>query len=138
MPGRVEETGFGRPTFDGGYIALYVDLSRSKQTQGQRIAPVFHLENPGGKRGGRVVRGDRHRRLDDDGAVVQFRADDVHRAAADLHAGIERFTMGVQAGEGGKQGGVNVEDPIPPILGEFLAKEAHETGQADDLDACLL
>ena len=58
----------------------------------------------------------------------------MHRAAVQLDAGLERPLMGVEAVEGGQQRRVDVDQPVAPALDEILRQQAHEAGEADDVD----
>ena len=62
----------------------------------------------------------------------------MHGAAGDLHAFIQHASMGMQALERGKKGGVNVEMAIPPAAHELLPMQPHEARIAQELDPRLL
>jgi hypothetical protein len=80
-----------------------------------------------------VVRIHRHGGLDDDGAVVERRRDEVHRAAVHAAAGFEGAAVGVQAGEGRQQRGMDVHQAALVAPHEILAEDAHEAGQHDEV-----
>ena len=42
--------------------------------------------------------------------------------------------MGVEAGKGGQQGGVDVEQAVVPTVDEAGGQDAHEAGEADEVD----
>ncbi len=50
--------------------------------------------------------------LEDDGTMVEVLVDEMYGAAGDFDAVVEGLLLGVEAGEGGQQGGMNVEDAI--------------------------
>ncbi len=106
--------------------------------QRQRVAAVLHLENTGGEGFLGVVLQDRHGPLDEDGAVVEFGADEVDGAAVDADASLQGTGVGVEAFEGGQERGMDVEEAVLPALHEPGAQDAHETRQADEPDAGLV
>ena len=52
------------------------------------------------------------------------------RAAADSRTGGKYAGVGVQAWEGGQQGGMDVDQPVVPALDEPRGEQAHEPGEA--------
>ena len=81
-----------------------------------------------------VARLKRHRALQYDRPVVQVLIDEVHGAAADLHAVVEGLPLRVHAGEGRQQRRMDVEDPRGELLDEPRRQQAHVAGQADQID----
>ena len=59
---------------------------------------------------------DRHDRLGDDRAAIEFRANKMNRAAGKADAGCERLPLSVQAAKGGQQRGMNIDHPVAPGL----------------------
>jgi len=53
-----------------------------------------------------------NRSLENDSAVVEVLVDEVDGAAGDLYAVIECLLLGVEAGEGRQQRGMDVEDAV--------------------------
>ena len=73
---------------------------------------MFFLEDARGQ-GVRVVGiQHRHRGLHDDRAVVEFRRHEVHRAAVNLDAGLERAPVRMQAGERRQQRRMDVDQAV--------------------------
>ena len=72
--------------------------------------------------------------LQDDDAVVDGFVDEVDGAAGDLGPIVEGLVLGVEAGEGGKQRGVDVEDAIGEGLHEGRRDDAHVAGETDEID----
>src|ERR1700751_4207237 len=79
----------------------------------------------------------RHDRLTDNWPAVEFRADEMNRAAGKAGPGCERLPLRVQAAEGGKEGGMDINHPVAPRLHEIRVQYAHEAGKADELDLAL-
>ena len=52
-----------------------------------------------------------------------------------LQAGGVRVGVGVEAGEGGKQAGVDVQHAAGPACDEVRGEQTHPAGQAKQLDA---
>ncbi len=72
--------------------------------------------------------------LDDDGAMIKLLIDKVDGAAGDFDAVSEGLLLSFEAGECGKQRGMNVEDAIAEGGDEVGREEAHVAGQADEID----
>ena len=58
----------------------------------------------------------------------------MHCAAGDFHPGGERSGLHIAALEGGQQGRVDIEHTAFPGAYEIGGQDAHETGQADQVD----
>ena len=58
-------------------------------------------------------------------------------APVDLDAVLERLPLGVEPGKRGKQRRVDVEDAVGKRVDERRPEQAHEPGQADQIDATL-
>src|SRR3546814_12235213 len=84
-----------------------------------------------------LARQHRYRRLQDDGAAVHLRADEMHRAAGEAYAGLKHLPMGGEALEGGQERGMDVDQPVPPTFDETVRQEPHEAGEAHKNDATL-
>jgi hypothetical protein len=61
--------------------------------------------------------------------MVEFGSDLMHRGAGYLAACFECAAMGVQAGEGGQQRGVDVDQAALIVPHELGREDAHEAGQ---------
>ena len=96
---------------------------------------MFLAQHAGRQALRRVVRQDRHRRLNDDRPAVDLRPHVVNRAAGDAYAGLDGPGMRIQPLERRQQRGVDVDQPIAPTVDEFRREHAHEAGEADQLDA---
>jgi len=75
--------------------------------------------------------------LEDDDAVVEVFVDEVHGAAGDFDAVVEGLLLGVEAGEGGQERWVDVEDAIWEGGDECGREQAHVAGEADEVDGML-
>ena len=95
-------------------------------------------ENAGGERLHGIVVQHRHGGLHDDGAGVQVFVDEVDGAAGDFDAVLQRLVLRVQAGEGGQQRRMDIENARS---GYWRMKEALSSrmkpGQADQSTLCL-
>ena len=76
----------------------------------------------------------RHHTLDQYRTIIQFRTHQVNGAAVDSDARLEGTGVGVQPLERRKERGVDVEEPVMPARNEPRSEDAHETGEADELD----
>jgi hypothetical protein len=56
--------------------------------------------------------------LDDDGAGVEAFVDEMDGAAGEFYAVLQGLELGLEAGEGGQQRGVDVEDAVGEALDE--------------------
>ena len=104
------------------------------EAHGERQAAMLLAQHPSREVLHRVVRQDRHRCLDDDRPAVDLGSHEVNRAAGDAHAGLDGPRMGVEPLERGQQRGVDVDQPIAPAAHKFRREDAHEAGEADQLD----
>ena len=78
-----------------------------------------------------------HRLLQHDGARVEALVHQVHGGAAHLHPVPPGLTLGVQAGKGGQQRRVHVQDAAREGADEDGGEEPHVAGQAHEVDAVL-
>src|ERR1700728_1088606 len=58
-------------------------------------------------------------------------------AAGHLDAVREGLMLGVKAGKGGQQGGVDVEDTLGKLPNEMAAEKTHISSQTDEIDTVL-
>ena len=101
-----------------------------------RIEDVLLREHASGERFGRIAGKDRHGRLGDDRAGIEFRHHEMHRAAVEKHAFRERPLVGVGAPEKREEGRVDVEHPALPSRSTKPGRQnPHEAGKADEVDA---
>ncbi|MCY1302462.1 hypothetical protein D9M70_521180 [compost metagenome] len=112
---------------------FHAHLALGHQPERHRIGAVLDGQHPRCKAFGCIAGENRHHCLREDRAFVHAFGHEVHRAAGDLHAGVDRPLMGVQAGEERQQRGVDVEDPPLMALDEGCRKQPHIAGQADDI-----
>lgn len=82
----------------------------------------------------RVPFQNRHRLLHDNRTCVDLFGNEVDGAAAQSDAGLEGLFLGSHALEGGKEGGVDVQQAATPGVDERGGEDAHETREADDVD----
>ena len=77
----------------------------------QRLPPLHDAAQ-------RFVAADNERFLRDDRAFVEVGRDEMGGDADDLHAALIGLAVGIRAGEGGKERGMNVDDFIFPAPDE--------------------
>ncbi len=88
--------------------------------------------------GERFVGADLEDFLRDDGAFVEVGGDEMGRDPDDLDAALVGLAIGVGAGEGGEQRGVDVDNFIFPAPDEVGREDFHEAGEDDEIDFVLL
>jgi len=71
--------------------------------------------------------------LQNDGSVIEVLVDEMNGAARDFYAVVECLLLGVEAGKGGKERGVDVEDAVGKRGDESRREQTHVTGQADEV-----
>src|SRR5690606_24307525 len=65
--------------------------------------------------------------------VIDLRRDEMHRTSMDALASFESPPMRVQSLEGGQEGRVDVYHPALPFLNHGGGKQAHISGEGDNL-----
>ncbi|OQA74216.1 MAG: hypothetical protein BWY31_04794 [Lentisphaerae bacterium ADurb.Bin242] len=78
-----------------------------------------------------------HDRLNNDRPRIHALIDKMNRAARKPDAVIQRLLLNVCSREGGKQGGVNVDDPVRKGSQEKWRQDPHESRQHHQFDACV-
>lgn len=76
----------------------------------------------------------RHRFLEENRAVIDAGIHEVDGHAGDFGSPGQRVANGMRAGKGRQQRRVNVQDAPGKMLDEHRRENAHEPGQADELD----
>ena len=127
-----QETGAQRGLADVA-AALDLVLAAGDAGNGLRVGLMLFDQDAVGERVGVVGFEHRNDPLQDDDAVIQMLVDEVHRAAGDLHAVVEGLGLRLEAGEGGQQRRMNVEDAVGEGVDEFRREQAHVAGQADQI-----
>jgi len=105
----------------------------SQVLEGFGIGEVFLDLDPGmqGFRG--IVIEDGNRALDEDGAGIGSAIDDMDRTTSDFCAIFEGLLPGGNAGEGGQERRMDIEDPVGEGGQKSGFYDAHKAGQSDDL-----
>src|SRR6266404_4881424 len=85
-------------SFNSHHPVLDDELVVQEPAGGARVDHMLLPQHAGGERG-----------LDNDRAAVELGSDDVHGAAVQLHAGIQRALMRVEPGERGQERGMDVQ-----------------------------
>ena len=96
------------------------------------------LEDAGGEGFGGVGVEDGDGVLQDDDAVVYGLVDEVDGAAGDFRSVVEGLVLGVEAGEGGEQRWMDVEDAVGEGRDEGRRDDAHVAGEADEVDVVVM
>ncbi len=117
-------------------VAAVLDgvLAAEDAGYGFGVGQVLLLEDAGGEGFGGVFVEDGDGLLQDDDAVVDGFVDEVDGAAGYLGSVVEGLVLGVEAGEGGEERGVDVEDAVGEGLDEGGRDDAHVAGEADEVD----
>jgi len=76
--------------------------------------------------------------LEDYWTSINAFVDEVDGAAGNLGSVVEGLVLGVEAGEGGEQRGVDVEDAVGKGLDEGGRDDAHVAGEADEVDVVVI
>ncbi len=99
---------------------------------------MLDCEHARGERLGAVVFADRDGCLRDDRAGIGIRNDEVNGRAGNLHPGLERLPMRIEAAERRQEGRVDVDHPASPVLRERRREQSHESAETHELDALLV
>lgn len=75
--------------------------------------------------------------LEDDGAVIEVLVDEVDGAAGDFYSVVEGLLLRIEAGKGGKQRWVDVEDAVGEGGDEGGREQSHIAGEADEVHVVL-
>ena len=105
--------------------------------QRQRVKPVLHRENAGGKRLLIVASPNGHRPLGDDRACIHLLADEMDGRTGHANALFKGACLRAKAPKSGQKGRVNVELPPIPLPDKCRRMEPHETRIADEVHACV-
>src|SRR5581483_8896945 len=92
--------------------ALDAVISAKNPGEGLGINTMLFGENARREGFHRILIEDRDRGLKKNGASIEVLIDEMDRAARDLHAMNERLMLGIEAREGRKERGVDIEDPV--------------------------
>jgi hypothetical protein len=100
-----------------------------------RVEAMLLDENARGEPLNSIVLEDRHRGLQNDRTGVNVRRHQMDRRSAQPDAMLQRLFLRVDTGERGKQRRMNVEDPVWKSVQEAGTHQAHEAGEADEIDS---
>ena len=114
--------------------ALELVVATGDVGDGFGVGDVLFLEDARGEGIGVVGVEDGDGALEDDGTVVEVLVDEVDGAAGDFDAVVEGLVLGVEAGEGGQQGGMDVDDAVGEGVDELRREQAHVAGEDDEID----
>src|SRR2546427_5412649 len=129
------------PASEGGrYDAAADDLEFSFQDNlnGFGIDTMLLFENFFGEGCFRIFVEDGDSGLQNDRAGVEIFVDEMHGAAGEFDAVFEGLALRFEAGEGGKQRRMNIQDAIGKFGDKKRRQQAHVTGEADEVDFVLV
>src|SRR4051812_11860562 len=116
-----------------GVVRVRLDPARRDQTNRLRKQAVFDAVDAllDSRDVGRV--GELEGFLQDDRSAVDSLVDEVDGHAHHLDSVLERLLDGSDAGKGGQERGVHVDDPAPEAGDEVRAEQLHESREHDEL-----
>src|SRR6185437_3740351 len=117
--------------------SLYPVLAGYYPGDGLGVGDVLLLQDAFGEGVGVVRFEYRDGFLENDDAVVEFLVDEMDGASGDLDAVEPGLLLSVEAGEGGQQRGMDVEDALRKGADEFRREQAHVSGENDEIDLML-
>ncbi len=94
---------------------------------------VLHFQDACGDVVGRIAVENRHHALRNHGPAIEFGRNEMHRAAGHAAAGGQCAFVGVQAGKGGQQRGMDVDQAAFVMGAEGGREDAHKSGQHDQI-----
>jgi len=109
--------------------ALQRQSSFDEPAYSTRINKMFNFKNALGQCLSVVAATHRHRGLQHDGAVIQRRRHEMHRAAVQLDTGIERLLMRFKSREARQQRRVNIEHAAAITLDEAIGQHPQKAGK---------
>src|ERR1700675_1226319 len=99
-----------------------------------RVCDMFLLQNARRQRAFLVRVQNRDSLLDNNGAVIQFLIDEMHRASRDLDAKSKSLLLCLKTWERRQQGRMDVQNLLRKLLHEPWREQAHVARQADEID----
>src|ERR1700704_5618529 len=96
------------------------------------IDAMLFLEDFVGEGGFRVFIEDRDSGLQNDGAGIEVFVDEMDGAASEFHSVFEGLALGFEAGEGGEQRGVNIQDAVWKFCNKEWGEQAHVASEAGE------
>ena len=115
------------PTFDPPFAVKNRPYRR-------RVGEVFLHKDTGAQRLGSVVAHDRNCPLNDDGAVVQLRGDQVNRDTSDPYAMFQCLTLRIDARKRRQQRWVDVQNRVGKSVQQRRPNQSHVTRQTHQAD----
>lgn len=76
----------------------------------------------------------RHHGLRDDGAMIEFRRDQMHGRAMKANPGGQRSRMGIEPDEGRQQRRMDIDQTPGKVPNETVGENAHETSEHNQVD----
>ena len=121
--------GFARSTPVMHAFAVNAQITGGEVGHGLRQQLVFDFQHARGQGIGGVGIVYGHSALGDDGATIELGGNEVYGAAREAAAFVDGALVGVQAGEGGQQGGMDVDDLIGKAAAKLGREDAHITSE---------
>ena|SRR5438128_1142123 len=95
---------------------------------------MFFDENPRSQNLDRIVLVNRHFMLYNYRSAVQRLVNEMNRASARLRSLIQRLLLRFKSGEQRQQAGMNIQNASAKTFDEFMRKNAHVSGEANQID----
>lgn len=110
-------------------FAVNAQITGGEVGHGLRQQLVFDFQHARGQGIGSIGIVYGHGALGDDGAAIELGGNEVHGAAREAAAFVDGALMGMQAGESGQQGGMDVDGLIGKAAAKLGREDAHITGE---------
>ena len=110
-------------------FAVDAQIAGGEVGHGLRQQLVFDFQHACGQSIGGVGIVYGYSALGDDGAAIELGSNEVHGAAREAAAFVDGALVGVQAGEGGQQGGMDVDGLIGKAAAKLGREDAHIAGK---------
>ncbi len=123
---------YGQITSSGDAVA-----AGENSNDGLGVGNMFLFQDAGRERMLIILGQYRHRALKNDDAMIELFVDKVDGASGDGSAILERLPLCIQAGKGGKQRRMDIEDARRKGTHKIRREKAHIAGQADKIHLML-
>lgn len=110
-------------------FAVNAQITGGEVGHGLRQQLVFDFQHARGQGIGSIGIVYGHGALGDDGTAIELGGNEVHGAAREAAAFVDGALMGMQAGESGQQGGMDVDGLIGKAAAKLGREDAHITGE---------
>ncbi len=121
--------GFARSTPVMYAFTVDAQITGGEVGHGLRQQLMFDFQHTRGQGIGGVEIVYGHGALGDDGAAIELGGNEVYGAAREAAAFVDGALVGVQAGEGGQQGGMDINGSIGEAAAKLGREDAHIAGK---------